>query len=119
MIHTRYAIRVHRRKPHPNIQQHSWADLWILSGNAISRLIYIAFEEWLIEYLGLSIPLGLCGARGYDEILWGPNFGDTSYLNFKENVLPPTTDFVELETRKRTFWMAFSTSKILHREIQW
>ncbi|CAE7161998.1 unnamed protein product [Rhizoctonia solani] len=63
------------------------------------------------QYVGLSIPLGLCGARGYDEILWGPNFGDTSYQNFKENILPPTTDFIELETRKRTFWMAFVTDR--------
>ncbi|KAG9090199.1 hypothetical protein FRC06_001182 [Ceratobasidium sp. 370] len=56
---------------------------------------------------GLSIPLGLTGSRGYDEIIWGPNFGDTSYPNFKESLLPSTNDFVELETRKRTFWMAF------------
>ncbi|CAE6440187.1 unnamed protein product [Rhizoctonia solani] len=80
-----------------------WADLWIISGNAIR----------------LSIPLGLCGARGYDEILWGPNFGDTSYQNFKENVLPATTDFVELETRKRTFWMAFLTDRTHSSATAW
>lgn len=72
-----------------------WVDLWIASGTAIR----------------LSIPLGLCGARGYDDILWGPNYGDTSFPNFKENILPPTSDFVELETRKRTFWMAFLTDR--------
>ncbi|GAB1525891.1 hypothetical protein RhiTH_009057 [Rhizoctonia solani] len=81
----------------------SWADLWILSGNAIR----------------LSIPLGLCGARGYDEILWGPNFGDKSYPNFKENVLPPTSDFIELETRKRTFWMAFITDRTHSSATAW
>ncbi|KAB5593533.1 hypothetical protein CTheo_2999 [Ceratobasidium theobromae] len=81
---------------------HSWADLWIMSGTAMR----------------LSIPLGLCGARGYDEILWGPNFGDT-YPNFKENILPPTSDFVELEIRKRTFWMAFLTDRIHCAATAW
>ncbi|CUA71381.1 Positive regulator of purine utilization [Aspergillus nidulans FGSC A4] [Rhizoctonia solani] len=80
-----------------------WADLWIISGNAMR----------------LSIPLGLCGARGYDEILWGPNFGDTSFQNFKENILPATTDFVELETRKRTFWMAFVTDRTHSSATAW
>ncbi|CAE6506917.1 unnamed protein product [Rhizoctonia solani] len=80
-----------------------WTDLWILSGSAMR----------------LSIPLGLCGARGYDEILWGPNFGDTSYPNFKENILPPTTDFVEVETRKRTFWMAFITDRTHSSATAW
>ncbi|KDN46367.1 hypothetical protein RSAG8_04311, partial [Rhizoctonia solani AG-8 WAC10335] len=80
-----------------------WADLWIISGNAIR----------------LSIPLGLCGARGYDEILWGPNFGDTPYQNFKENILPPSTDFIELETRKRTFWMAFVTDRTHSSATAW
>ncbi|EUC65673.1 fungal specific transcription factor domain protein [Rhizoctonia solani AG-3 Rhs1AP] len=80
-----------------------WADLWIISGNTMR----------------LSIPLGICGARGYDEILWGPNFGDTSYQNFKENILPPTTDFIELETRKRTFWMAFVTDRMHSSATAW
>ncbi|CAE6347869.1 unnamed protein product [Rhizoctonia solani] len=80
-----------------------WADLWIISGNAMR----------------LSIPLGLCGARGYDEILWGPNFGDTSFQNFKENILPATTDFIELETRKRTFWMAFVTDRTHSSATAW
>ncbi|CAE6348021.1 unnamed protein product [Rhizoctonia solani] len=80
-----------------------WVDLWILSGNAMR----------------LSIPLGLCGARGYDEILWGPNFGDKSYPNFKENVLPPSSDFIELETRKRTFWMAFITDRTHSSATAW
>lgn len=56
--------------------------------------------------------MGLCGSRGYDEILWGPNFGDTTYPNFKDSFLPKTDDFVELETRKRTFWMAFGGCRI-------
>lgn len=85
---------------------HSWADLWIMSGTAMRELVFISTYVTWADSLGLSIPLGLCGARGYDEILWGPNFGDT-YPNFKENILPPTSDFVELEIRKRTFWMAF------------
>ncbi|CAE6481644.1 unnamed protein product [Rhizoctonia solani] len=80
-----------------------WADLWIISGNTMR----------------LSIPLGICGARGYDEILWGPNFGDTSYQNFKENILPPTTNFIELETRKRTFWMAFVTDRMHSSATAW
>jgi hypothetical protein len=57
--------------------------------------------------LGLSVPLGLCGSRGYDEIIWGPSFGDKSCPNFKEGLLPITDDFIEQETRRRTFWMAF------------
>jgi hypothetical protein len=61
----------------------------------------------VLTRLGLSVPLGLCGSRGYDEIIWGPNFGDKSYPNFKEGLLPITDDFIELETRRRTFWMAF------------
>ncbi|KAG8713969.1 hypothetical protein FRC09_018139 [Ceratobasidium sp. 395] len=80
-----------------------WADLWITSGTVIR----------------LSIPLGLTGSRGYDEIIWGPNFGDTSYPNFKESLLPSTGDFVEQETRKRTFWMAFVTDRTHSSATAW
>ncbi|KAG8711917.1 hypothetical protein FRC09_020342 [Ceratobasidium sp. 395] len=73
---------------------------------------YIHGRDTYVILLGtvirLSIPLGLTGSRGYDEIVWGPNFGDTSYPNFKESFLPSTDDFVEQETRKRSFWMAFA-----------
>ncbi|KAG9083273.1 hypothetical protein FS749_006169 [Ceratobasidium sp. UAMH 11750] len=80
-----------------------WADLWVTSGTVIR----------------LSIPLGLTGSRGYDEIIWGPNFGDTSYPNFKESFLPPTNDFIEQETRKRTFWMAFVTDRTHSSATAW
>ncbi|QRV76955.1 Fungal specific transcription factor domain [Ceratobasidium sp. AG-Ba] len=59
------------------------------------------------------------GKKGYDEILWGPSFGDTSYPNFKESILPATTDFIEMETRKRTFWMAFITDRTHSSATAW
>ncbi|KAF8603155.1 hypothetical protein BDV93DRAFT_173771 [Ceratobasidium sp. AG-I] len=80
-----------------------WVDLWITAGTVMR----------------LTVPMGLCGSRGYDEILWGPNFGDTAYPNFKENLLPRTNDFVELETRKRTFWMAFVTDRTHSSATAW
>lgn len=80
-----------------------WADLWITTGTVIR----------------LTVPMGLCGSRGYDEILWGPNFGDTSYPNFKESFLPKSDDFIELETRKRTFWMAFVTDRSHSAATAW